>query len=183
MKSSSRRINSASGTGNLLKQVVADVNANLSAFQRTSRLRHRFEPMLKYTPSVNYGRNLSRIFMVQLRSELSLRTNGSFWRYGMSTVTIDIQPRVRKIEFVDDKLSVAIEDGRIVLVPLAWYPRLLHATEEERNDWRVFEDSDGRDIIFWEQLDELIPAIALLAGVPSRESQRSFERWLDSRKD
>ncbi len=100
----------------------------------------------------------------------------------MNTVTIDAQPRVREVEFVDDKLSVSIEDGRVVLVPLTWYPRLLHATAEERNDWRVFEDSDGRDIIFWEQLDELIPVIALIVGVPSRESERSFAHWLDSRK-
>jgi hypothetical protein len=42
--------------------------------------------------------------------------------------------------------------------------------------------SDGRDIIFWEDLDELIPAVSLLAGVPSRESRRSFERWLASRQ-
>ena len=47
--------------------------------------------------------------------------------------------------------------------------------------WRVFEDSDGRDIIFWEQLDALIPVITLLAGVPSRESRRSLEQWLASR--
>jgi hypothetical protein len=73
-------------------------------------------------------------------------------------------------------------DGRTVLVPLEWYPRLLAATEAERAEWRVFEDSDGRDIIFWENLDELIPAVALLAGVPSRESSRSFERWLASRQ-
>lgn len=100
----------------------------------------------------------------------------------MNTVTINAQPRVSDVEFVDDKLSVSIEDGRIVLVPIAWYPRLLHATAEERSDWRVFEDSDGRDIIFWEQLDELIPVIALIVGAPSRESERSLERWLDSRK-
>lgn len=117
-----------------------------------------------------------------MHSESSLKTNASFWRCGMNTVTIDAQPRVREVEFVDDKLSVSIEDGRVVLVPLTWYPRLLHATAEERNDWRVFEDSDGRDIIFWEQLDELIPVIALIVGVPSRESERSFAHWLDSRQ-
>lgn len=99
----------------------------------------------------------------------------------MSIATIDIQPRVSKVEFVDDKLSVSIEDGRVVFVPLLWYLRLFHATEEERNDWRVFEDSDGRDIIFWEPLDELIPVIAMLAGVPSRESEKSFHRWLAAR--
>jgi hypothetical protein len=68
------------------------------------------------------------------------------------------------------------------MAPKAWYPRLLYATDAERNDWRVFEDTDGRDVIFWEQLDELIPVVALLAGVPSRESKRSFERWLASRR-
>lgn len=101
----------------------------------------------------------------------------------MSIATIDIQPRVRTVEFTDDKLSVSIEDGRTVLVPLAWYPRLLHATKAERSDWRIFEDTDERDIIFWEQLDEMIPVVAVLAGVPSRESQRSIERWLESRPE
>ena len=46
----------------------------------------------------------------------------------------------------------------------------------------VFEDSEGRDIIFWERLDELIPVIALLTGAPSRESKRSVEKWLATRK-
>jgi len=100
----------------------------------------------------------------------------------MSIATIEIQPRVADVDFVDDKLAVSIEDGRVVLAPLTWYPRLLYATETERNDWRVFEDTDGRDVIFWEQLDELIPVIALLSGAPSRESRRSFERWLSARK-
>src|ERR671933_986435 len=86
----------------------------------------------------------------------------------MSIATIEIQPRVEDVEFTDDRLSVRIQDGRIVSVPLTWYPRLLHATAEEKTNWRVFEDSDGRDIIFWEALDELIPVIALLMGVPSR---------------
>ena len=79
------------------------------------------------------------------------------------------------------KLSVSIEDGRTLFVPLAWYPRLLYATESERRDWRIFEDTDGRDTIFWERLDEMIPIVAVLAGVPSRESQRSVERWMASR--
>ena len=101
----------------------------------------------------------------------------------MSTATIDVQPRVSDITFTDDgMLSVRLVDGRIVLVPLEWYPRLAHATQQERRDWRVFEDSDERDIIFWESLDELIPTIALLAGVPSRESKRSLDTWLAERK-
>jgi len=100
----------------------------------------------------------------------------------MSIATIDIQPRVQKVEFTRDLLTVYIEDGRVVSVPVKWYPRLLNATPQEKNDWRVFQDSGGRDIIFWESLDELIPVIALLTGAPSRESQRSLERWLAERK-
>jgi len=99
----------------------------------------------------------------------------------MSIATIDIQPRVHIVEFRAEMLSVHLVDGRVVLVPLEWYPRLLHATEAERQSWRVFEDSDQRDIIFWDQVDEFIPVIALLTGVPSRESQRSFEHWLAGR--
>jgi hypothetical protein len=99
----------------------------------------------------------------------------------MSIAAIEIQPRVKNVELTDGKRSVTIEDGRTVIVPLDWYPRLAHATEAALSDWQVFEDVDGRDIIFWERIDELIPAIALLAGVPSRESKRSFERWLNER--
>ena len=105
-----------------------------------------------------------------------------FWKCGMSIATIEVQPRAEHVEFTDDRLSVRLRDGRIVSVPLTWYPRLFHATAEERNVWRVFQDADGRDIIFWESLDELIPVIALLAGGPSRESKRSLERWLSDRK-
>ena len=100
----------------------------------------------------------------------------------MSIVTIDVQPRVKNVEFTDDLLAVIIEDGRVVSAPLKGYPRLLHAAAKEKGDWRVFQDTDGRDIIFWERLDELIPVIAWLAGVPGRESKRSFERWLSERK-
>ncbi|RLT39484.1 MAG: DUF2442 domain-containing protein [Chloroflexi bacterium] len=101
----------------------------------------------------------------------------------MSIATIETQPRVAHVGFGRDKLLVEIADGRTVSVPLEWYPRLLHATAAERTDWRVMEDSDGRDIIFWEQLDEMIPAVALLSGVKSRESQRSLDRWLADRLD
>lgn len=58
---------------------------------------------------------------------------------------IEVQPRVEKVEFTNDMLAVTTKDGRIVFVPLKWYPRLLNATEAERNDWRVFEDTDGRE--------------------------------------
>ena len=100
----------------------------------------------------------------------------------MSIVTIKTQPRIENVAFTDDMLSVEIEDGRTITVPIKWYPRLSYATAAEQNNWRVFEDSNTRDIIFWESLDELIPVIALLNGVPSRESDISLERWVVQRE-
>lgn len=96
-------------------------------------------------------------------------------------VEIDIQPRITAVSLNESKLAVQLTNDRTVTAPLSWYPRLQHAIETERNGWRVFEDSEGRDIIFGEQIDEFIPVIALLVGVASRESQRSVERWLEKR--
>lgn len=99
----------------------------------------------------------------------------------MSIATIDIQPRIHEIKFSNNAISVSLEDGRVVSAPLEWYPRLSHATAMEKEDWHILQDSDDRDLIFWESLDEFIPVIALLTGTPSRESKRSFENWLAAR--
>jgi hypothetical protein len=78
----------------------------------------------------------------------------------------------------DDTLTVDLIDGRTISVPLAWYPRLLHGTPKERNNWRIIGDREG---INWSDLDEDISVENLLSGKPSGESQRSFMRWLDER--
>ncbi len=78
----------------------------------------------------------------------------------------------------DDTLAVDVNDGRTISVPLAWYPRLLHGTPEERNNWRFIGDKDG---IHWPDLDEDISVENLLMGNPSGESQTSFKRWLEKR--
>lgn len=65
-------------------------------------------------------------------------------------------------------------------MPLAWYPRLLHGTPEERNNWRFIGDKEG---VHWTNLDEDISIENLLSGKPSGESQRSFKRWLDKRSN
>lgn len=99
----------------------------------------------------------------------------------MTTVTIEFEPKVEDVAFIEDKLYVSLADGRLIAIPLVWYPRLTHATPQEQTNWQIFSDSDGRDIIFWESLDELIPAVALIEGIPSRESPKSFNRWLQQR--
>lgn len=80
----------------------------------------------------------------------------------------------------DDDLSVDLADGRTIIAPLAWYPRLWHSTSKERKKWELIGDGEG---IHWPDLDEDISVRGLLAGQPSGESQQSFKRWLESRKE
>jgi hypothetical protein len=65
-----------------------------------------------------------------------------------------------------DTLSVELTDGRTIAAPLAWYPRLAHATAEERNDWRLIGSGRG---IHWPAVDEDISVANRLAGQPSAE--------------
>ena len=94
----------------------------------------------------------------------------------MSTLTAEA--RAQTVAVSDDTLSVDLSDGRTISVPLAWYPRLVHATPEERNNWRFIGDREG---IHWPDLDEDVSVANLLAGKPSGESQGSFKRWLEKR--
>ncbi len=82
------------------------------------------------------------------------------------------------VQMSADTLSVELADGRTIAVPLAWYPRLAHASEEERLHWRLLGDGRG---IHWPAIDEDISVANLLAGQPSAESQSSFKKWLASR--
>ena len=95
----------------------------------------------------------------------------------ISTVEIEI-PSVEQVEISDDSLSVELSDGRSLSVPLAWFPRLVHGSETERNNWRLIGKGHG---IHWDDLDEDISVENLLAGKPSGESQASFKKWLESR--
>jgi hypothetical protein len=72
------------------------------------------------------------------------------------------------VRFDDDSLWVELDDGRVVGVPLAWFPRLLAATPEQR---AVFELSPRG--IHWEALDEDISIDGLLAGHGDRNHARS----------
>ena len=86
--------------------------------------------------------------------------------------------RAVAVSISQDTLSVDLEDGRTVAVPLSWYPRLLHGSETERSHWALIGDGEG---INWPDLDEDISTDGLLAGNPSGESDRSLQRWLKSR--
>ena len=95
----------------------------------------------------------------------------------MTSLTIEFSqmPTIQRVIVTDDALSVDLSDGRTLSVPLAWYPRLLHGSIEERNDWRFIGDGSG---IHWNQLDEDVSTKNLIFGQRSGESQKSFQRWL-----
>jgi Protein of unknown function (DUF2442) len=82
------------------------------------------------------------------------------------------------VEVSADTLSVEVADGRTIAAPLAWYPRLAHASAEKRGSWRLLGGGRG---IHWPALDEDISVANLLAGQPSAESQSSFKKWLAGR--
>ena len=89
-----------------------------------------------------------------------------------------LEIRAHGVEIDQESLKVDLIDGRTVSVPLAWYPRLMHGTQEQRSNWRLFGAGEG---LHWPDLDEDISVENLIAGKPSGESQHSFKKWLDGR--
>lgn len=78
----------------------------------------------------------------------------------------------------DESLTVELNDGRSISVPLSWYPRLMHGTAAERNNWQLLGNKEG---IHWPDLDEDISVEDILLGKPSGESQSSLKRWIEKR--
>jgi hypothetical protein len=77
----------------------------------------------------------------------------------MSIPTIDVQPLAVDVSCNSDELRVELADGRRIIVPLEWYPRLQEATPKERNNWRLIGGGLG---IHWENLDEDVSVASLL---------------------
>lgn len=83
------------------------------------------------------------------------------------------------VSMTDDSLVVDLSDGRTLSVPIAWFPRLLHATLAERRNWRLIGRGEG---IHWPELDEDIRIEGLIAGRRSGESPQFLKHWLDQRR-
>jgi hypothetical protein len=85
---------------------------------------------------------------------------------GPATVLTLAPPRAIAVTVTEDTLSVDLEDGRSISVPIGWYPRLAYGTPTERTNC----------------LDEDLSVEGLLLGRSSQESPTSFQRWLDRRR-
>ena len=72
--------------------------------------------------------------------------------------------RITAVRVDEDSLAVDLLDGRTVIVPLVWYPRLLHATSVQRENFRII---GGGFFINWPEVDEHLSSQGLLAGAPA----------------
>ena len=79
----------------------------------------------------------------------------------MSTLAIQTDERVQNVQTSEDDLTVALMDGRIISVPLTWYPRLLNASIQQLADWSICGGGYG---IHWEELDEDLSTEGLQIG-------------------
>lgn len=76
-------------------------------------------------------------------------------------------------------LTLLLRDGRIVTIPLWWFPRLCAANTEEHSNWETGDDGSW---LLWPDLDEDIPIGVIGADGPVYESSRSLARWLLARR-
>jgi hypothetical protein len=72
--------------------------------------------------------------------------------------------RVREVSFSEDSFTVELMDGRAITTPLAWFPRLLHASAEQRQNWQISGAGYG---IHWPDIDEDLSTEGLLRGAPA----------------
>lgn len=97
----------------------------------------------------------------------------------MNTSAVEMQlPDAIGVDVAGNTLSVELSDGRTISVPVDWYPRLAHATEKERANWRIIGRGQG---IHWEDVNEDVSVRDLLLGKRSEESQASLMKWLNGR--
>jgi hypothetical protein len=79
----------------------------------------------------------------------------------MSSSVVEIRPRAREVSVSEDELTVLLADGRKISVPLTWFPRLLHATTDQRRNFEFLGDGEG---IHWPDIDEDLSVAGLLRG-------------------
>ncbi len=82
----------------------------------------------------------------------------------MGILALKADERVVDVSFSTDSLSVTLRDGRVISVPLTWFPRLRHASSEQLGHWKIAGGGYG---IHWPDLDEDLSTEGLLRGAPA----------------
>ena len=89
----------------------------------------------------------------------------------MNTLAIKTDERVKNVSFTEDTIAVDLMDGRTIVVPLVWYPRLLNGSSEQLANWEVCGGGYG---IHWEDLDEDLSTEGMLRGAPAPRKSRAI---------
>ncbi len=98
----------------------------------------------------------------------------------MSSLDVEIQEaRARAVRITEDSLTVDLVDGRTVIVPLVWFPRLWHGSPDERGRLEIFGDGA---YVHWPELNEDLTIASLLSGRRSGESSKSLKKWSAARR-
>ncbi|WP_257293759.1 DUF2442 domain-containing protein [Endozoicomonas sp. YOMI1] len=79
----------------------------------------------------------------------------------MNSSNIEPRPLAQNIQFTDSELIVTLLDGRVIHIPIDWFPTLANATEKQRANWKLLGEGDG---IHWPELDEDLSVAGLLKG-------------------
>ncbi|HEC15375.1 MAG TPA: DUF2442 domain-containing protein [Sedimenticola sp.] len=79
----------------------------------------------------------------------------------MSTLAVETHPLAQSVEFTEDDLIVSLVDGRKIIVPLVWFPRMAEATKAQLENFELLGDGEG---IHWPEIDEDLSVTGLLRG-------------------
>ncbi|TAL70576.1 MAG: DUF2442 domain-containing protein [Bacteroidetes bacterium] len=82
----------------------------------------------------------------------------------MNTLVNKTDTRIKSVDFKDESIVVGLMDGRIISVPLIFYPRLFNASIKQRKNWKI---SGGGFGIHWPDIDEDLNSEGLLLGSPA----------------
>ena len=98
----------------------------------------------------------------------------------MSSLAVEVQEaRAKSVKVSNEGLTVDLVDGRTIMVPLAWFPRLWHGTPQERNHFEIFGDGA---YIHWPDVDEDLTVTGLLQGRRPGEGTKSLKAWHEARR-
>jgi hypothetical protein len=79
----------------------------------------------------------------------------------MGTLAVETHALAEKAEFTDNDMVVSLVDGRKVIIPLVWFPRLANATKDQLENYELLGDGEG---IHWPDIDEDLSVAGLLRG-------------------
>lgn len=82
----------------------------------------------------------------------------------MNTSVYNADTRIKSVDFSDELLVVGLMDGRVISVPLIFYPKLFNATKKQRSNWKIAGGGFG---IHWSDIDEDLSSEGLLRGAPA----------------